>query len=416
MGVNIMITKRIWITGLVIAGFITGFIIAGCDNVLLHAPPSAPAHVVDDPSPDPDPDPGPEIIVRVTGLSVNNSQLSLAPGGTHQLITTIAPRHASNPATAWSSSNPGIATISPTGIVTAVSTGMAIITVITVDGGKTASCQVQVKNMAGVSGLSAIPGNGAIVLSWVNPTAADFESVVIDSSPAISGLPLTLNAPADTHTITGLTNGTAYTISIKSKYTDGNETGISSINVRPAQRVTFTDLTNLTGRPWYEADDTTTPRCITHPETGLPDVSDIPDIERIERYYQVNISDRWGLHTGQFMIRDYQAVLTLFASPGYNFFGFTDASFRYTDAESIAVEISPDYTVAKVAIRFPSLPKIELSGKVTDGVGAPLAGVPVSVAGVYTANRSTRSDGTFYVDNLWFGTGSRTIVAYIIGG
>jgi hypothetical protein len=61
-----------------------------------------------------------------------------------QLTATIAPVNATNQNLTWSTSDGSKATVSSSGMVTAVSAGTATITVTTVDGGFTASCEVTV--------------------------------------------------------------------------------------------------------------------------------------------------------------------------------------------------------------------------------------------------------------------------------
>jgi hypothetical protein len=61
-----------------------------------------------------------------------------------QLIAAIAPGSASNTEVSWISSDPAAATVSTTGLVTAVAVGTTTITVTTVDGGFSAQCVVTV--------------------------------------------------------------------------------------------------------------------------------------------------------------------------------------------------------------------------------------------------------------------------------
>ena len=62
------------------------------------------------------------------------------------LVTTVLPEDADNKAVKWSSSDPNVATVDATGIVTARNIGTATITATTVDGNKTATCVVTVDN------------------------------------------------------------------------------------------------------------------------------------------------------------------------------------------------------------------------------------------------------------------------------
>ena len=72
--------------------------------------------------------------VAVTGVSLNESSNTLTVGGTDQLLATIAPSNATNQSVTWSSGNTAVATVSSTGLVTAVSVGMTGITATTADG------------------------------------------------------------------------------------------------------------------------------------------------------------------------------------------------------------------------------------------------------------------------------------------
>lgn len=86
------------------------------------------------------------VIYKVTGVSLNKDSLSLEPGGSEALTATVTPDNATNKNVTWSSSAEGVATVDANGNVTAVAEGTAIITVTTVDGGKTATCTVTVEH------------------------------------------------------------------------------------------------------------------------------------------------------------------------------------------------------------------------------------------------------------------------------
>ena len=83
--------------------------------------------------------------VNVTSVSVTPSALSFnAAGMTAQLTYTVSPANATDKNVTYTSSDPSVATVSETGIVTAKGNGTAVITVRTNDGGKTATCRVTV--------------------------------------------------------------------------------------------------------------------------------------------------------------------------------------------------------------------------------------------------------------------------------
>ncbi|MBQ6302047.1 MAG: Ig-like domain-containing protein [Bacteroidales bacterium] len=93
--------------------------------------------------------------VSVTGVSLNNTSLTMTEGETQSLVANVTPENATDKSLSWSSSNNSVATISSDGQVTAVSAGTATITVKTNDGGKTATCTVTVKaKVISVTGVS----------------------------------------------------------------------------------------------------------------------------------------------------------------------------------------------------------------------------------------------------------------------
>ena len=82
-------------------------------------------------------------IYPVTGVSLDNSEVTLDKGNPVQLTATVYPDNATNKDLEWSTSNPSVATVE-NGLLTAVSGGEADITVTTSDGGFTAVCHVSV--------------------------------------------------------------------------------------------------------------------------------------------------------------------------------------------------------------------------------------------------------------------------------
>lgn len=84
------------------------------------------------------------VISRVTGISLSEATVELKPGETRQLTATVLPQNASNAEVTWYSDKENIATVSQSGLVTAVAPGEATVHVVTSDGGKMASCLVKV--------------------------------------------------------------------------------------------------------------------------------------------------------------------------------------------------------------------------------------------------------------------------------
>ena len=77
-------------------------------------------------------------------VSISPSPITVTVGGTQRLTATVS--NTSNTAVTWSSNKTNIATVDANGLVRGVAAGTAVITATTVDGGKTATCNVTVSN------------------------------------------------------------------------------------------------------------------------------------------------------------------------------------------------------------------------------------------------------------------------------
>ena len=83
-------------------------------------------------------------VVPVTGVTLNQTAVTLDIDQSITLTATVAPENATNKAVRWASDKTDVATVDENGKVTAVAAGTANITVTTADGGKTATCTVTV--------------------------------------------------------------------------------------------------------------------------------------------------------------------------------------------------------------------------------------------------------------------------------
>ena len=83
-------------------------------------------------------------IVRVTGVRLNSSSLSMEKGQSQVLSETITPSNSSNQNVTWTSNNENVVVVNQNGKVTAIGEGTAVVTVRTEDGGYTASCNIKV--------------------------------------------------------------------------------------------------------------------------------------------------------------------------------------------------------------------------------------------------------------------------------
>ncbi len=123
--------------------------------------------------------------IAVTGITLTPTEATLDVGQTLQLTPHVQPSNASNQNVTYSTSNAAIATVSGNGLVDALSPGNAVITVTTVEGGFTATCDIQVKSgtvaVTGVTvsptGLELRPGETAQLTANVEPEGATNQDV-----------------------------------------------------------------------------------------------------------------------------------------------------------------------------------------------------------------------------------------------
>ena len=132
-------------------------------------------------------------IVSVYGVSLSDYYLSMTEDDTYALTATVMPEDATDKTVTWSSSNTDVATVSSEGLVTARSEGSAEITVKTNEGGKTATCSVNVKAkvipVAGISlDISSVTlnvGQTQALAATVSPDNATDKTVTWNSSNVV---------------------------------------------------------------------------------------------------------------------------------------------------------------------------------------------------------------------------------------
>lgn len=135
-------------------------------------------------------DPKQPSTVAVTGVALNKTSLTLDVDAKEALSASILPENATEKGVTWKSNAEAIATVSANGEVTAVSKGMATITVTTKDGSKTATCTVNVNekevplpalevSISGkISHTTHTPGQtGTVTFNRFPATVAEFKQV-----------------------------------------------------------------------------------------------------------------------------------------------------------------------------------------------------------------------------------------------
>ena len=84
------------------------------------------------------------VIVPVTGVSLDRTSAEIIKGDSMTLTATVVPSNAMNKNVIWTSSDPSVATVSQSGVVTALEFGTTTISVNSFDGNKSATCVVTV--------------------------------------------------------------------------------------------------------------------------------------------------------------------------------------------------------------------------------------------------------------------------------
>lgn len=185
-----------------------------------------------------------EPTLSVTGVTLDPTALELnVNGAPYQLIATIAPANAADKNVTWSTSDASVAKVE-NGLVSPVAEGKATITVTTVDGGKTAVCEVTVKPAAtepvavtGVTLNSEAPRlevNGAPyqLKAIVAPENATNKDVTWSSSNA------SVVTVAD-GLVAPVAEGTA---TVTATTADGGKTATCNVTVSPQSEIPVTDI------------------------------------------------------------------------------------------------------------------------------------------------------------------------------
>ena len=96
---------------------------------------------------------------------------------------------------------------------------------------------------ANVTNTLATAGDTQVTLSWTEPSDIDFASVEISGDNGVSTI--TVNKGTTSKAITGLTNGTSYTFTIKSVDTTGNKSTGALISATPTATAPTTYIVNF---------------------------------------------------------------------------------------------------------------------------------------------------------------------------
>ena len=203
--------------------------------------------------------------IRVSSISLSKSTLELTVGDQVSLDVTISPDNATNKKIRWSSSKESVATVTPDGIVEAVSSGTAFITATSEDSGVNAKCEITVKekviSVTGIAlnktSLSLTEGEEFTLEATVTPDNATNKEVTWTSdneavaTVSAEGIVKALNAGSANVTVTTVdqrkTASCTVTVDIKMSAVTGEATQISCRNAKLSGKANLpqTSSTNL---------------------------------------------------------------------------------------------------------------------------------------------------------------------------
>jgi uncharacterized protein YjdB len=201
------------------------------------------------------------INVPVTGVTLDKDAVALAPDSTVQLTATVMPENADVQEITWHSIGETIATVSTTGLVTAIAEGTTSIVVTTLDGRFTDICTVTVEHVVvpvtGVSldsdSLWLKPDSTVQLIATVTPENADFKEVTWRSTEetvatvSLTGL-VTAIAEGETSIIVTTNEGEFADTCVVTVFVENKYELIADLN--PSDTPELLDPTPATGEYW----------------------------------------------------------------------------------------------------------------------------------------------------------------------
>ena len=173
-------------------------------------------------------------VISVTGVSLDESSITLDVDKSQTLTATVTPKDATNKEVRWSSDNEAVATVSKDGVVTAVAGGTAVITATTHDGLFTATCTVTVNAPDAAPSITTdtLP-NGKVGEAYSQTLTATGTAPITWSVDG--GLPADLSLNVNTGEISGTpTAAGTSTFTVKATNSAGSDTKELSITITKA--------------------------------------------------------------------------------------------------------------------------------------------------------------------------------------
>lgn len=190
-------------------------------------------------------------------ISLNKSSTEIHRGRTETLTATLTPADASGQTISWTSSDPTIASVNGSGVVTANAVGTATITATAC--GKTATCAVTVIYVP-VTGVTVTPANATLIITNTTPSPTTQLSATVAPANASDQTVtwLSTNTAVATVDDNGLVSAVAPgTATIKATTADGGFTASSTVTVRRRRTVSLDTNSGVSGGSLKAAADQT---------------------------------------------------------------------------------------------------------------------------------------------------------------
>ncbi|MEM9141477.1 MAG: Ig-like domain-containing protein [Bacteroidota bacterium] len=169
--------------------------------------------------------------ISVTGVNLLPETAEVVIGETQQLDTEVLPSDATDSSVTWTSNDESIATVDPSGLVTAVAEGSAIITVTTNDGGFQDTSEITVTAPIAVTGVDLLPDTATILLGDTQQLNAEvLPSNATDTSVTWASSDESIATVDSSGLVTAVALGSA-TITVTTD--DGGFQDASELNVAP---------------------------------------------------------------------------------------------------------------------------------------------------------------------------------------
>ncbi|MDQ0920340.1 S-layer homology domain-containing protein [Paenibacillus sp. V4I5] len=175
---------------------------------------------------------GPEVLAD--SITLDKSKLDMLTGMTEQLTAALLPENTTNKKAFWTTSNPNVASVNSSGLVTATGPGTATITATTSNGELIATAAVTVTGI-GTPGLhAAMAGDGQVSLSWgAVEGATSYQIFSRDTAGSYGAALATVNSSTNGYKAEGLINGTTYFFVIKAVYPGGESAASNEVSATP---------------------------------------------------------------------------------------------------------------------------------------------------------------------------------------